>query len=393
MKIIRLTRGGQPATLSVVLRRPAPRGAYNRVREEHIAQLHPLLAQLRPSLLSSLDLIDDYGESDRFDVVLKLLPTVNAPYLPFDAALIDDLLAHFGCDGATETSQVLPSYWSEWQNARTYYLFQTTGKIAVRELTFIRIRRDAGEAPRLDDMIWMGHEVAHHLLAQQATVVTELFQPAWLTYQTERIMSQHARGGAEARAQELAARMAQFWGADSRDSNWMHELTIDALCLWVFGPAYLWAFVQEHIDEPESYEAHQLDMHPPRRLRAEAMQQAAMALGWAQAADLDGLLRAWQPAPADASAANTYRAFYRSYLVEGTRKVAFELARQLNIPQLNPEEWAQIIPEQAVSTDITARDLILAAWTLRAADCTLGTLETWEQAVVSTTLSAVADGG
>ena len=59
---------------------------------------------------SSLALIDDYGQTDAFDLLLKLLPTVDAAYLPFDVAIVDDLLHHFRCPSDTEELQVIPSY-------------------------------------------------------------------------------------------------------------------------------------------------------------------------------------------------------------------------------------------------------------------------------------------
>ena len=375
-----------------MLRRPAPRGAYNRIRAEQIEQIHPLLEQLKPSLNSSLALIDDYGQTDAFDLLLKLLPTVDAAYLPFDVAIVDDLLHHFRCPSDTEELQVIPSYWSEWQNYRMFYLMHTEAGVGRRDLTFIRIQRDARASPRLDDMIWMGHEIGHHLFVLNAVLISQLFEPYWLRYQTEVVQANmSARGRTLDLANERRGLMEQFWHPNSTESNWTHELLIDTLCLWVFGPAYLWAFVEAHIDEPESYEPHQMDMHPPLRLRAEAMRDAAAELGWDEAKDIEPLLNAWQPTPTEASAANKYLSFRRPYLIEGTRQVAIALAVELEIPKLSPEEWRSITPELAFSSDISARDLIVAAWKLRAADCPMNELETWEDQVVSSTLSALPD--
>jgi hypothetical protein len=352
-----------------------------------------MLDELKPSLSSSLHVLDDFDEGDRFDVVLKLLPRVDARFLPFDDAMVKDLLDHFQCVGDGEDDQVIPSYWSEWQHATTYYLMDKGGDIGKRYLTFIRIRRDASAQPRLDDLIWMGHEVGHQLIYRHMELLVSLFEPAWQQFEGDMAQAKlTARGRALELAVEREKLMERYWKPAAEEANWTHELVIDALCVWVFGPAYLWAFVHEHIEDPQRYELHQMDMHPPRRLRAEAMNEAARHLGWTEVDALRPLLEAWQATPADAGESNRYTAFRKPYLVQGVHHAAFVIASQLGIPQLTPHEFMTLDPAAAIDGDPSARDVILSAWKQRQTLSTVAELERWESSVITQALSAIVVG-
>lgn len=376
-----------------MLTRTPPRGTQNRIRAQVIGQIHPMLDGLKPSLYSSLRVLDDFDEGDRFDVVLKLLPKEDAHYLSFDAAMINGLMEHFQCEGDGEDDQVIPSYWSEWQHATTYYLLDNISSIGKRYLTFIRIRRDVNDQPRLDDLVWMGHEVGHQLLYRHVDLLVTLFEPAWQQFEGDMAQTKlTARGHAREVALEREKLMERYWKPAAEEANWTHELVIDALCVWVFGPAYLWAFVQEHVEDPQRYELHHMDLHPPRRLRVEAMHEVARRLGWADVDALKPLLEAWQATPDDASESNRYTSFRKPYLIEGAHRAALGMADQLGIPRLTSDEFAALDPVTAIEGDPSARDVILCAWKQRQTLDTVSALERWESGVVSQVLAELLAG-
>ena len=364
-----------------------------RLREQAIAQVHPKLAGLKASLRSSLTLVDELGEGDRLDVVLNILPKQDAQYFEFDSVMINSLLEHFQCPVTQEDEQVIPSYWNEWQHAMTYFSMHVQDGPGRRYLTFVRIRRDPDTHPRLDDLVWMGHEIGHQMLNRYLDEFTELFMPAWQEFEGE---IAQAKLTAKGRSLELVCEREEatirYWSPTSQAANWTHELAIDALCVHVFGPAYLWAFAQEHLPELDRYDQHQLDLHPPLRLRTEVMDAVARKLGWGDHAILQPLLNAWQALPEDASSSNLYTAHRKPYLMKGAHEAALALAQQRGIVGLTPEEFDGIRAQDIISGDPEARDVILAAWKQRRDLRSVTELEQWEQDVVTQTLEALAAG-
>jgi len=362
------------------------------LRRDQIERLHPALSGIRPSLLSGLAHLDDYSEGDRFDLVLRLLPSVDAAYLPFDALMIADLLEMFGHSGH---AQILPSYWSEWQHVRTYYLMlNAEKKIATREVEFIRIRRGADVSPRIDDLVWMVHEVGHHFLGEHHTALAELFERYWAAVQGDLAVARlNATGITLQRALDREAKLEALWKPKESQQDWTHELVIDALCLWTLGPAYVWAFVQEHLADPEAYEPHQIDNHPPRRLRAETIREAAVHLGWgSEAKEVQHLLEVWAAKPDDASASNTYTSLSRRELIQGVHETAWALAERFDLERLSRQHFEALDPTTILDQeDFTARDLIICAWKQRLRLPTLAALEQWEEVVVSSVLAGIED--
>ncbi|MFC3606050.1 hypothetical protein [Deinococcus soli (ex Cha et al. 2016)] len=345
---------------------------------------------LRTPLLGSLPHLDDYDLGDRFDHLLKMLPTQDAPYFTFDAAMLSGLLAIFQF---TADEDVIPSYWSEWVHARTFYPIEISGEVDRQFISFVRIRRDSSELPRLDDTIWMGHEVGHQLLLQDYDLLIELFQPAWQQYNSEILhASMNTRGHADVKLKERQLLMEHYWSLESGKTNWTHELVIDTLCVWVFGPAYVWAFLQEHLSEPQLFEPHQLDTHPPRRIRTQALQQVARELDWREADDLQPLLDAWQALPTDASESNLYTAYCKAYLIAGAQRAAIQMAEHLGIPRLTRKKFDALDPYAVPLTNRYVRDLILSAWKQRANLTSLEELERWESEMVNRAITQILDG-
>lgn len=371
-----------------MLNRPPPETTTDRLREQRIAQVHPLLDTLKASLLAIVPYLDDFGEGDRFDLLLLSLPDQGALYLPFDAALLDGLLYTLRC---TSDANIFPTYYSIWAHKRTYYLRETEDDFR-QMLSTIRIRRDPQTLPRLDDSIWMGHEVGHQLIFDHYELLKQLFDPAWQKYQAEMLhAAMNAGGQRKTVLDQRHAQMQLYWGLESEKTNWTHELVIDTLCVWVFGSAYLWAFVDEHLSDPQQFAPHQLDTHPPRRARVEALQQAAVQLGW-NAADLQPLLDAWQTLPADASESNRYSAFLKPYLILGAQQAAMQMARQLRIPQLRPEGLDRLDPDAIPAGPLFVRDLILSAWKQRTRLYAVQELEAWERRTLGAAMAEVVPG-
>lgn len=363
-----------------------------RLREYAISQVHPMLEGLKASLRASLKIVDDLGEGDRLDVVLNILPKQNARYLEFDTVMINGLLEHFQCPVEHDDDQVIPSYWNEWQHAMTYFSIDVQGVPGRFYLNFVRIRRDPEAIPRLDDLVWMGHEIGHQVLNLHIARLTDLFMPAWQQFEGEIAQAKlTAKGRSLELVLEREAATIRYWAPTSQEANWTHELVIDALCVSVFGPAYLWAFAQEHLPEIERYDQHQLDLHPPLRLRTEAMEAVARRLGWGSLSILQPLLDAWQALPNDASESNLYTAHRKPYLVDGALDAALALAEGLGIARLTPEEFSAIDPQDITTGESDARDVILAAWKQRLVLNTVDELESWEAEAVAHALTALRE--
>lgn len=377
-----------------VLSRAKPRYNRDRIRLERIRNIHPLLrSSLEGELRAALPHVDDWKEGPRFDELLHLLPSMDDTYFAFDAWVLRSLLETFNGQAVGLSGAIIPSYWNEWQWARTNLpRFQHGQPQGGRSLEFIRIRRSGQAQPVLDDLVWMVHEVGHHLFSVYHDALPTRFLPALEAVLLDLNVGMlndkgHARELAERHLDQLRA----VWTPTGKQQDWTHELAIDALSLWVAGPAYALAFMDEYREAPDRHNPHQLDQHPPIRMRAEALRNAATTLGWTEAADgLRRLMAAWSARPHDASDSNVYASLILPELVGAAQQAAWQVARDLCIQPFTPEDLRRV--EQALDApdELESRDLMVAAWRQRERLPSLSALEAWEGAVVDQTLAVIS---
>ena len=131
------------------------------------------------------------------------------------------------------------------------------------------------------DYPWIGHELGHNFHFRPDRFAGYFRPPL-----NERLAGLQAlaiadRGSARRKSTAADDMIRRVWSPSRDHKNWAHEIAIDIVALWTFGPAFLFAFdgfVELH--EPNPYLIGQV--HPPYHLRASALVDAVSRLLWAE---------------------------------------------------------------------------------------------------------------
>lgn len=338
--------------------------------------------ELGQMLLNYLRFTDHYPVED--DTALPVarwfldrFPSTDVHQLEFDLLLIQQLLNGVMSSEVKMSRTVIPSYSldNDWGYEKrglplgdAYYL-----------IAFVYFPRSGGDAPQLDHYIWLLHELFHHLWSQIKKRFERLYQPSFeeVLFDND-LMSLADRSLAKQKSRAFAEQFARVWRLGDT-SGWPLELAIDTHCLYVSGPAYLNAFVEEHT----ALDPFMIDpMHPPVELRASALLAGATTLGWyAHAGELERLLETWRNQGQEASASNRYVALRSEHLITACVESALALAADVNLPRLTASDLHRL--ERAVTAGETLEglDLVVAAQ-LYTRSLDDATLLAWEERAV-----------
>ncbi len=333
-------------------------------------------------LLNYLRLTDYYSvEADTALPVarwfLDRFPLTDTQYLEFDLLLIQQLISDT-VGGKVEVARtVIPSYLdSNWgYKERGIPLWDSTHYF----IAFVYFPRLEEDTPQLDHYIWLLHELFHHTWSYIKKRFEQLYQPAFeeVLFDND-LMSLADRSLAKQKSRAFAEQFARVWRLGDT-SGWPLELAIDTHCLYVSGPAYLNAFVEEHT----AFDPFIIDpMHPPVELRASALLAGATTLGWyAHAGELERLLETWRNQGQEASASNRYVALRSEHLITACVESALALAADVGLPRLTASDLHRL--ERAVTAGETLEglDLVVAAQ-LYTRSLDKATLLAWEERTV-----------
>lgn len=323
---------------------------------------HEMFSDLGKMLFSYLRSTDHYSvETDTALPVaqwfLDRFPSANTSQLEFDIELIQQLLdAVVGSDGKV-TRTVIPSY-----NSASAWGYEKRGlpfDNAYYLMSFIYFPRLEEDAPQLDDYVWLLHEVFHHVWSYIKKRFEQLYQPIFEAALFDNdLMSLADRSIAKQKSIALKQQFASVWQLGDTD-GWPLELTVDTLCLYVSGPAYLDAFVEAHITfDPFKIER----THPPVELRASALLEGAIRLGWSShTSKLERLLETWRNGGQEASVHNRYVALRSKHLTTTCVNSALTLAVDIGLPRLMFGDLRRLENAVAAGEVLGGLDLVVAA--------------------------------
>lgn len=337
-------------------------------------------------LVDYLRLTDHYSaeDDDALRIALWFLdrfPSADTPQLEFDLLLIQQLLAGVMGNQVELSPTVIPSYSlnNEWGyekrglpvGDRYYYL-----------MAFVYFPRSGGETPQLDHYMWLVHELFHHLWSQIKTRFAHLYQPVFEGVLFEYELSTLAdRALAQQKSRALRKQLAGVWQLGDT-GGWPLEIAIDALCLYVSGPAYLGAFAEAH-SAHTAVDPYLIDAaHPPIELRASALLVGAASLDWyAHTDELVGLLERWRNQDQEASVKNYYDALRSDPLITACVESALAVAADINLPRLTTSDLQRLERAVAAGEALEGLDLIVAAQ-LYTRSLDEATLLAWEERAV-----------
>jgi hypothetical protein len=234
------------------------------------------------------------------------------------------------------------------------------------------------------------HELGHNILFKHDTVFSEIFGPV-LEQVTNGLLRQSLadKGAARTRARETATRVRQLWQPTANHHNWAHEIAMDVIALWTTGAAYLDTFLDALDNEaPNPYQVGQ--DHPPYEIRANALIDASIRLGWeAYTQGLTARVACWRRSPWQKERDNRYVAYANPDLMRDCVTSAISACETLSLPRCSAETLTVIQKklDQGETPDLGS-EVIIAAW-LQYQQMDTDAFTTWERRVISELAQAV----
>jgi len=295
--------------------------------------------------------------------LLRLVPTTVDRALQFDNSLLQSLASELlGNLDTNGQKHIMPTYGQEWSHSTQYVPLTDTQGFS---LTVIEIQREEGSTPHLDQYVWLVHEVVHFvfaslpqdmILGQVNEKLTEVLRE--LTYAAFPLRGTTSATGA------LSNEVRQRWTARKDQLDWSHELAVDAICLWVLGPAYVDALANAYdrkLNQEALYNIEQ--SHPPVELRLFALLEAAYELGWgSECADLDRIYHSFLTVTLEPALGNRYAALRRLDLIATVRAAAWRHCDRADLPRLTHDRLDVVRALMKKPEALSGITLVLAGW-------------------------------
>ncbi|AMV24217.1 hypothetical protein VT84_07455 [Gemmata sp. SH-PL17] len=301
--------------------------------------------------------------ADYTSVFLRLLPSTFGERFTFDFNILSALVAD-----CTQLSELPQSNYVPRPSSGWGHQIVRMPAAAGRSTPFFDLIHVPGEDNLSDvnllEYPFACHELGHELLKKQGDGFRIAFSKSLdevangLQRQTLAL-----QGSAKEIAAETIAGIRRFWTPTDDHFNWAHEIAVDIVALWTCGPAYI-AALHDVMERPET-NPYQLDQdHPPYELRAKALIEAAIPLGWSYyTGEYHNLLDAWTKSHWARGRANLYAACADTRLVTSSVEAALDACRSLLLPCCTPTILDSI---RAKLSDQELPDLglelITAAW-------------------------------
>ena len=301
--------------------------------------------------------------------MLEFVPKITDRGLYFDGALLQALSSELlGSLDDARPKSIMPTYGENWSHRKRWIPVSLTQG---HTLTIIEIKRQEGSVPHLEQYVWLVHEVVHFIFSYLAHDPIRKVEETLARILRELAYANLPVRGAAAQAAAITNDLDSYWRPKGDQRNWSHELAVDAICLWVLGPAYVDALYHayEHPLTPEAL--YQIEQeHPPVELRLFALLEAARELGWAEeCAQLDQRYGTLIAEGVEVGLGNRYAALRRLDLSETVREAAWQYCHSAGLPRLTPDSLVAVRAAMQSPETLTGLKLILAAW-LKAKEAT-----------------------
>jgi hypothetical protein len=319
--------------------------------------------------------------------LLDSLPNTFGDRFTFDAELIRALAAECSQGGARLSGMLVPKPSQTWGH-QTVPMPSTDSK-TTHVIDVIHLPgEDNVEDINLLDYPFACHELGHNLLFKQGeafcTAFSQVLDPFVNALQRQAFVLQ---GTGKEVAVATIDQIRGYWTPSANHFNWAHEIAVDVIAIWLCGPAYLGALqdVLERID----LNPYQLGQsHPPYEVRAKAMIEASIRLGWAYyTGDFQDLIERWPTTAWVQNKTNLYAACADTRLVQGSVSASLETCRAFALPLCTPshiEAVGEKLRQQALPA--LGTEIIIAAW-LRRNQTDEVDYEVWERDAVRRHLS------
>ena len=325
-------------------------------------RIEKLLDSSLNELAVKLKWLTSFEHEQIIEYVSKLLERVPENldrHFYFDAWMIQSIVQSWSNNLSWNSRMVIPSCYDVWGYERIPIPSSSTDSSSLA-VSFIYIPSEMNERPSLLDYPWLCHELGHHLLSlpKHQQMLFDKFHPH-LEVLLSRLkrMSLSDHGLARTQSQAVISELDAKW----KSSEWVEELAIDVITLWVCGPAYLAAFEDAHEDTGDPFVIEQ--KHPPVELRTYALLHAARELGWDQYLEgLEQIQDGWHRR-IPSSIGNHYRSLRNPELVTQCVATALTYCKSVKIPCLTLDDLNKIRMNWRRKNDFSnGVEVIVAAW-------------------------------
>jgi hypothetical protein len=322
-------------------------------------------------LFSELQAADDRGDLNNFadlarvfDRSVDLFPLTYGERFYFDAGMIQASVDALSNQQLTFNPMIVPLHSNKWGHQSLPMPSWSKTEIDIVDFVLFPGQDDVNEINLLSYPFLL-HELGHNIMFKYDGPFRSEFKRTVEEITNKLSLASIADQGAlRLQSQQSVEAIKRYWEPTPDHKNWAYELAIDILALWLTGPAYLFAFIDE-TDKP-GIDPFLLQDHPPYELRAKVLLQVAQRLGWHNHCDaLNQLLLSWRTSQQTrhTSKLNRHVALSNEQIVESCVRLALETCETLQLPQCSQEVVSRItrtltddnIPELGL-------DLIIAAW-------------------------------
>lgn len=304
--------------------------------------------------------------ADYLEQIIELLPQTFGDRFRFDAGMIAAIADEWNRGGTQLSAMLLPRPSTEWGHQSV--AMPTYSEQAAHVIDLILM---PGE-DNLDDIDllaypFLGHELGHNALFKHEANFSEKFENQ-LEHHSNAMLRQSLadRGTAKVRAKEIVEHTRKVWTATPNHFNWAHEIAVDLIALWNYGPAYL-ATVTDVLEDPKVDPYQICQSHPPYEVRARALIHAAAELGWsAHCHNLSEAIQDWSRSAWHQGKNNQYAALAALPLVVACAEIATKTCEALHLPKCTPETVRMVNDKLCRGeTPELGSELIIAAYLVR----------------------------
>lgn len=302
------------------------------------------------------------------EAVLGHLPRAFSERFKFDTGMVQATIEELGQGGVRLNTMIIPRPGNTWLHG-TLPLPWIKGE----EQKFVHfIFFQGGDTLREVNLLtypFFIHEIGHNLLQRYDPTLRQRFVPQ-LDQLTNRLrlLALADTGGERTKTQRRIEDIRTYWSPTPDHKNWMHELSIDIIALWLCGPAYLATF-QDEMEEPEVKPFQITQEHPPNVVRAAALSEVGDSLGWGEFTEgLSKLVNDWRTTRKGVQETdyNQYLELADPLIVQACVSSALAMCEELKLPKCTTALIDRIreIISRGETPDFGI-ELIVAAWLVR----------------------------
>jgi hypothetical protein len=299
-----------------------------------------------------------------FDRIVDLFPATYGERFYFDAAMIQASADSLSNQQLTFNPMIVPLHSNKWGHQSLSMPSWSKTDIDMVDFVLFPGQDDVSEVNLLSYPFLL-HELGHNILFKYDDPFRSGFKRALDMITNKLALGSIADQGAiRLQSQQSIETVRTYWEPTPDHKNWAYELAIDILALWLTGPAYLAAFIDE-TDKP-GIDPFLLQDHPPYQLRAQALVLVANRIGWQKHCDaLNQLLSNWWTSQQTRRTpeVNRYVALSNEEILESCIGLALETCKTLQLPQCTEEVVSKLKYTLGQNdTPELGLDVIIAAW-------------------------------